>query len=65
MDTAVTEADLVVILTDHNEYKSMNHSHIASLMRTPVLFDTRNIIKVQGNSGLEIINYGNLYQYKK
>lgn len=65
LDTAVTEADLVVILTDHNEYKSMNHSHIASLMRTPVLFDTRNIIKVQGNSGLEIINYGNLYQYKK
>lgn len=65
LDTAVQDADLVVILTDHNEYKNMNHQHIASLMRTPMLFDTRNIIKKQEGSGLTIINYGNLYQFKK
>lgn len=65
LDTAVTAADLVVILTDHNEYKNMDHRHIASLMRHPVLFDTRNIIKEQPGSGLTIVNYGNLYQFKK
>lgn len=65
LDTAVQDADLVVILTDHNEYKNMNHQHIASLMKTPMLFDTRNIIKKQEGSGLTIINYGNLYQFKK
>lgn len=65
LDTAVQDADLVVILTDHNEYKNMNHQHIASLMKTPLLFDTRNIIKKQEGSGLTIINYGNLYQFKK
>ena len=63
--TAVQGADLVVILTDHNEYKNMNHQHIASLMKTPVIFDTRNIIKKQEGAGLTIINYGNLYQFKK
>lgn len=65
LDTAVQDADLVVVLTDHNEYKHMNHEHIASRMRTPMLFDTRNIIRNQEKSGLTIINYGNLYQYKK
>lgn len=65
LDTAVTDADLVVVLTDHNEYKNMDHKHIASLMKTPVLFDTRNIIKEQTDSGLAIVNYGNLYQFKK
>ena len=65
LDTAVTDADLIVVLTDHNEYKDMNHEHIASLMKTPVLFDTRNIVKQQEESGLTVINYGNLYQYKK
>lgn len=65
LDTAVQDADLVVVLTDHNEYKNMNHQHIASLMKTPMLFDTRNIIKKQDGSGLTIINYGNLYQFKK
>lgn len=65
LEEAVRDADLVLILTDHNEYKNMDHKHIADLMRTPILFDTRNIIKKQEGSGLEIINYGNLYQFKR
>jgi len=55
----------VNIISDHNEYKNMNHQYIASLMKTPLLFDTRNIIKKQEGSGLTIINYGNLFQFKK
>ena len=64
LDTAVKDADLAVILTDHNEYKNMNHAHIAGLMKRPMLFDTRNIIKEQEGSGLTVVNYGNIYQYK-
>lgn len=64
LDAVVKDADLIVILTDHNEYKSMDHKHIAKLMRFPRLFDTRNIISRQEDSDLEIINYGNLYEYK-
>lgn len=64
LDTAVKGADLIIVLTDHNEYKNMDHKHIAELMRCSRLLDTRNIIKKQGDSKLEIINYGNLYKYK-
>lgn len=57
-------ADIVLILTDHNEYKALDHKAMASVMRTPVLFDTKNIVATQENSGLKVINYGNLYQTK-
>lgn len=65
MSQAVREADLIVVLTDHNEYKELNHKEIAQEMRTPQVFDTRGIIKEQIGSGLKIINFGNLYKYKK
>lgn len=64
LDMAVGGADLIVVLTDHNEYKNMDHKHIAGLMRNAKLFDTRNIIKEQQESGLAVINYGNIYKYK-
>ena len=43
----------------------MNLKMISSLMRRPVLFDTKNIVAPQIGSGLEVINFGNLYQYTK
>lgn len=61
---AVEEADLILVLTDHTEYKNLDHKYLSQLMRKARLFDTRNIIKKQEGSGLEIINYGNLYKYK-
>ncbi|MDF2700833.1 MAG: UDP-N-acetyl-D-glucosamine dehydrogenase, partial [Haloplasmataceae bacterium] len=64
LEEATSGADIILILTDHNEYKKLNHQEIVKLMRRPVLFDTKNIIKPQLGSGLEVINYGNLYQYK-
>lgn len=64
-NTAVSGADLILILTDHNEYKQMDWAAIAKKMRHPMIFDTRNIIRDTEDSGLTIINYGNLYKFKK
>jgi len=64
-DEAIEGADIILILTDHNEFKNMDHAAIAAKMRTPQLLDTKNIIKTQEGSGLQVINYGNLYQFKK
>lgn len=65
LDTAVTDADIIVVLTDHNEYKNLNLVDIASKMKHPVLFDTRNIVHGEDGTGLTVINYGNLYKYKR
>lgn len=65
LEKAVEEADIALILTDHNEYKNMDLAMIASKMKNPVMFDTRNIVKNAEGTGLTVINYGNLYKFKK
>lgn len=59
------DADLAVILTDHKIYQSLEFGTLAETMRVPQLFDTRNMIPVDVSNKLTVINYGNLYQYKK
>lgn len=65
LEAAVEGADIALILTDHNEYKNMDLAMIADKMNTPVMFDTRNIVKNAEGTGLTVINYGNLYKFKK
>ncbi len=40
---AAEDADLLVIVTEWNEFKLLNMERIKTLMKTPVLFDGRNI----------------------
>jgi UDP-N-acetyl-D-mannosaminuronic acid dehydrogenase len=35
---------MVVLLTDHSDYKCLNPGQLRKLIRTPNLFDTRNIL---------------------
>ena len=65
VEEAVKDADLAVILTDHKIYQSLEFGTLAETMRVPQLFDTRNMIPVDVSNKLTVINYGNLYQYKK
>lgn len=63
LDAAIKGADLIVILTDHKEYKDLDYRRIALQMRTPQLFDTRNMLHEEV-ANLKIINFGNVHQYK-
>lgn len=63
MEQAVDQSDLIVVLTDHDEYKNIDFSKLSN-MATKRIFDTKNIV---GNNSddFEYINFGNLYQYTK
>ncbi|MCK4514215.1 MAG: UDP-glucose 6-dehydrogenase, partial [Spirochaetaceae bacterium] len=39
-----TGADCVVILTEWNEYRNLDLPRASSLLRTPILLDTRNVL---------------------
>ena len=55
---AVTDADLILILCDHNEFKNLDYTLIHE---DTVIFDTKNIIyKVPDK--IKLFNYGNLYE---
>ena len=63
LDEACEDADLILILTDHNEYKTLDYDAVAMKMRTPQLFDTKSIIDYPAQT-MRILNYGNLYEMK-
>ena len=55
---AVIDADLILILCDHNEFKNLDYTLIHE---DTVIFDTKNIIyKVPDK--IKLYNYGNLYE---
>lgn len=58
---AVENADLILILCDHNEFKHLDYNFISKNMANPVIFDTKNIIKKVPDK-IKLFNYGNLYE---
>ncbi|MGG0464167.1 nucleotide sugar dehydrogenase [Priestia aryabhattai] len=42
---AVAHADVILILTDHNEFKELLPSAVENHMRTKIIFDTKNCIQ--------------------
>lgn len=60
-EEAVKDAHVLLVLTDHDEFKTMNTDELAEKMANPVLFDTRNCVKT--NEGkMQFVNFGNLYK---
>ena len=42
----MSEADAVVIITEWNEFRSLNLNHMKSLVKTPLIIDLRNIYPI-------------------
>ena len=58
---AVENANLILVLCDHDEFKELDYGFIAKNMKKAVIFDTKNIIK-EVPEEIKLINYGNLYK---
>lgn len=58
---AVADASLVLILSDHSEFKQLTDSDFVN-MKDKVIFDTKNVIRNQFES-VQYYNYGNLYEF--
>jgi UDP-N-acetyl-D-mannosaminuronic acid dehydrogenase len=63
LKAAVNHSDLVLVLTDHNEFKSVDAADFAG-MNTKRIFDTKNIVK-ECPEEITYINFGNLYKFVK
>ncbi len=56
--------DLLLILSDHDEFKYLDGEMIGKLMRSPIVFDTRNIWDAGLNQHIKLYNLGNIYDCK-
>lgn len=63
IERAVAGSDLVLILTDHNEFKELDWELLKTMENTRVL-DTKNIVTNQIEES-EYINFGNLHEFVK
>ncbi|NNN21605.1 MAG: nucleotide sugar dehydrogenase [Acidimicrobiales bacterium] len=56
----VESADLAVVLTDWEEFKTLDLALVKAVMGTPVIYDTRNVIdeRVASEIGIELIKLG-------
>ncbi|MGM7634697.1 nucleotide sugar dehydrogenase [Bacillus sp. Hm123] len=59
-EEAITGANLVVILTDHNEFKALNPQELIAKMDTPVIFDTKNCSHLEKEAALTVYRIGDL-----
>ncbi|WHY91259.1 nucleotide sugar dehydrogenase [Neobacillus cucumis] len=63
IEKAVNGSDLVLVLSDHDEFKVLNENDLATMKNKRVL-DTKNVVKMVP-SNVEYMNYGNLYKFLK
>jgi UDP-N-acetyl-D-mannosaminuronic acid dehydrogenase len=61
LEEAVKDSDLVLVLSDHNEFKSLSVDQLQG-MATKQIFDTKNVVQ-NCPSEINYINYGNLYEF--
>lgn len=61
LEEAVKDSDLILVLCDHDEFKDLDYDLIKSSMKSPIIFDTKNIIKEVPDE-IKLFNYGNLYE---
>ncbi|WP_060207201.1 nucleotide sugar dehydrogenase [Sporosarcina koreensis] len=56
---AVEDAECILVLTDHNEFKKLDEEVILAKAKRPLVFDTRNCVRIS-NEKIEYVNFGNL-----
>ncbi|MGF9964015.1 nucleotide sugar dehydrogenase [Bacillus rhizoplanae] len=61
LEDAVRDAECILVLTDHNEFKQLDEQVIINHAKNAVIFDTRNCVNVQ-NKDITYYNFNNLYE---
>jgi len=63
LPTALKDSSLVLVLSDHSEFKQMKDTDFI-MMKDNVIFDTKNVMKSEFKD-VKYYNYGNLYTFNK
>ncbi|MFD2131544.1 nucleotide sugar dehydrogenase [Pseudogracilibacillus auburnensis] len=61
IERALTGSDIVLILSDHKEFKHLTSKHFEK-MNVQLVFDTKNVVNEHSDS-IQYINFGNLYKF--
>ncbi|WP_144549949.1 nucleotide sugar dehydrogenase [Peribacillus simplex] len=62
-EDALQNAECILVLTDHNEFKQLDEESILNKMKNPVVFDTKNCVVIN-SSDIIYFGFGNLDKIK-
>ncbi|WP_170008280.1 nucleotide sugar dehydrogenase [Bacillus fonticola] len=62
-EDSVKDSHLILVLTDHNEFKTMDSEKLQSLMKSTVVFDTKNCVEMN-DERVQVVKIGNLSELK-
>lgn len=65
LEQAINDAHMILLLTDHFEFKGLNYNVLVNNMIEPIMFDTRNCINQKYYQKIKVINFGNLYEQRE
>ncbi|BFI98591.1 MAG: nucleotide sugar dehydrogenase [Priestia megaterium] len=60
-EDAIGDAECILILTDHHEFKTLDETKVVKLMKYPNVLDTRNCVQFS-NEQIKYYNYSNLFE---
>ncbi|MCU4788137.1 nucleotide sugar dehydrogenase [Bacillus cereus] len=60
-EDAVKDAECILILTDHNEFKQLDEQLIINNAKKSIVFDTRNCVEIK-NKEISYYNFNSLYK---
>lgn len=58
-EDAIEDAECVLVLTDHNEFRDLDEEFLISSMKKVVVFDTKNCVHIKSKK-IQYTNFGNL-----
>ena len=63
-EDAIEDAECILVLTDHNVFRSLDEELILKLMKKPLILDTRNCVSII-NQNIQYVNFGKLSNVEK
>jgi len=60
---AISDAECILVLADHNEFKQLDEQSIIQQMKSAIIFDTKNCVNLIDKS-ITYYNYSNLFEMR-
>ncbi|MCF2132038.1 nucleotide sugar dehydrogenase [Strepomyces sp. STD 3.1] len=61
LEDAISNAECILVLTDHKEFEELDEDLIVSNMKNPVILDTKNCVNIV-NDSIAYYNFNNLFE---
>ncbi|UJF36479.1 nucleotide sugar dehydrogenase [Paenibacillus hexagrammi] len=60
LEDCLVGSELLIVLADHDEFYYLDAGELLAHMKSPIIFDTKNCVKLSNHPSIQYISYNNL-----